>query len=89
MAIAMQLDDPETERLAGDARRARGFVVAARRALVLARRYRTEEGPRGERELACVKQALAWRASARLLRARRPGLARALAAAAAAERRTA
>ena len=84
----MQLDDPETERLAGDARRARGFVVAARRALRLARRYRTEEGPRGEREVACVRQALAWRAAARLLRTPRPGLARAGAATPPADRRT-
>lgn len=71
----------EIERIARDLRRARGFTTAARRALVLARRYREEEGmPHGAREAACVKQALAWRASAHDLRRRAaiggPGLAR-------------
>ncbi|MFO0740039.1 MAG: hypothetical protein U0270_29340 [Labilithrix sp.] len=73
-------EDPDIVELAARRRRARGLRVAARRALGLARRYRTEEGPRGVRETACVRQALAWRASARELRngrADRPGVARA------------
>jgi len=70
------LDDPESERLAKDRRLARGLRVAARRSLVLARRYREEEGPGGARETACVRQALAYRAAARHLGAERPGLAR-------------
>jgi hypothetical protein len=75
-------EDLEIERLAHERRLARGLRVAARRALVLARRYREEEGPHGLRETACVTQALAWRAAARDLRARSlselgPGLARA------------
>ena len=70
------LDDAESERLAKDRRLARGLRVAARRALVLARQYRREEGPKGARETACVRQALAYRAAARHLGAERPGLAR-------------
>jgi hypothetical protein len=60
--------DPEIERLVRARRRARGLRVAARRAIALARRYRDEEGPRGERETACISQALAWRSAARDLR---------------------
>jgi hypothetical protein len=69
----------DAERLARARRQARGLRVAARRALALARRYREEEGALGERERACVAQALAWRAAARdaRLRAVAPGLARA------------
>lgn len=79
------LDDLETERLARERRIVRGLKVAARRALALARRYREEEGPSGEREIACVTQALAWRAAAHRLRGKTlselgPGLARAVAA---------
>ena len=74
---AQPLDDAESERLAKDRRLARGLRVAACRALRLARRYRGEEGPGGERETACVRQALAYRAAARHLGAERPGLARA------------
>ncbi|MBX3203691.1 MAG: hypothetical protein KF764_01420 [Labilithrix sp.] len=76
-------EDVETERLARARRKARGLRSAARRALVLARRYRGEEGARGARETACVEQALAWRSAARDLRATTgapatasPGLAR-------------
>lgn len=68
-----ELDDEEIQRAVLARRRARGLRVAARRALGLARRYRVEEGPRGARETACVRQALAWRALARELRAGRPG----------------
>jgi len=75
------LEDLEIERLARARRQARGLRVAARRALALARRYRAEEGPRGEREKACVRQALVWRSAARDLRGKSaselgPGLAR-------------
>lgn len=70
------LDDVESERLAKDRRLARGLRTAARRALDLARRYREEEGAGGTRELACIRQALAYRAAARHLGADRPGLAR-------------
>jgi len=74
-------EDLEIERLARVRRQARGLRIAARRALALARRYRTEEGPRGERETACVSQALVWRRAARDLHGRSaadlgPGLAR-------------
>ncbi|HVH44761.1 MAG TPA: hypothetical protein VM925_20550 [Labilithrix sp.] len=75
-------DEIEIERIARARRLVRGLRVAARRALVLARRYRVEEGPRGAREEACVTQALAWRAAARDLRTgmspaeQGPGLAR-------------
>lgn len=75
-------DDIEIEHLTRERRLARGLRVAARRAVGLARRYRDEEGPRGQREIACVTQALAWRSQARDLRngtgslADRPGLAR-------------
>lgn len=77
-------EDLEIERLAHERRLARGLRVAARRALVLARRYREEEGPHGLRETACVTQALAWRAAAHDLRGKPlaelgPGLARATA----------
>ena len=72
--------DAQIERLARARRQARGLRVAARRALALARRYRFEEGPRGEREKACVTQAMAWRSAARDLRRGTvqgsPGLAR-------------
>lgn len=85
-------EDPEIERLARARRQARGLRTAARRALVLARRYRREEGPRGAREAACVNQALAWRSAARELGASArvepgPGLARASAPPSAAGRR--
>ena len=75
-------EDLEIERLARARRQARGLRVAARRALALARRYRDEEGPRGEREKACVSQALVWRSAARDLHGKPaselgPGLARA------------
>jgi hypothetical protein len=63
-------DDPEIERLARRRLLASGFREAARRAMALARRYREEEGsPGGARERACVAQALAWRRSARDVRA--------------------
>jgi hypothetical protein len=86
-------DDLEVERLARERRVARGLKVAARRALALARRYREEEGPRGRREIACVEQALAWRAAAHKLRGKPlselgPGLARAAAPRPTATRRT-
>lgn len=90
---AASTEDPEIERLARERRLVRGLRVAARRAVVLARRYRHEEGPRGEREAACVKQALAWRTAARDLRAgttlsEGPGLARTTAPVTDASRRT-
>lgn len=77
-----EADGPEIDRLARERRLSRGLKLAARRALVLARRYRDEEGPRGQREAACVAQALAWRTASRNLRAQPsgelgPGLARA------------
>ena len=86
-------EDADIERVASQRRRARGLRVAARRALGLARRYREEEGPRGQRETACVRQALTWRAAARDLRTglapSRPGVARAVGnAAPASERRS-
>ena len=74
------VDDEDIERAVAVRRRARGLRSAARRALRLARRYRSEEGPRGARETACVRQALVWRASARDLRVGArvgPGVARA------------
>jgi hypothetical protein len=79
------LRDEDLERVVRVRRRAAGYRTAARRALAFARRYRGEEGRAGGvRELACVKQALAWRAEARRLvtaaSAPRPGLARARAA---------
>jgi hypothetical protein len=78
------LRDEDLERVVRVRRRAAGYRTAARRALAFARRYRGEEGRAGgARELACVKQALAWRAEARRLvtaSASRPGLARARAA---------
>lgn len=85
-------EDLEIERLARTRRQARGLRVAARRALALARRYREEEGPQGEREKACVSQALAWRSAARDLRGSPasefgPGLARTSGPPAAATRR--
>jgi hypothetical protein len=86
-------EELEIERLLRAKRLGRGLRVAARRALALARRYREEEGPGGAREAACVKQALAWRASARDLRDTgtsvdaRPGLARTSPTAADAKRR--
>lgn len=74
-------DDEEIERIAREKRLARGYREAARRALAFAHRYREEEGaPGGEREKACIVQALVWRAAIRDLRregAPRPGLARA------------
>jgi hypothetical protein len=85
--------ETEIQRLARDLRRARGLLVAARRAMALARRYRAEDGPRGRRELACVTQALAWRSAARLARSRinaaGPGLARTAAPPAAGARKAA
>ena len=85
------LDDAESERLARIDRLATGYREAARRALAFARRYREEEGASGgEREQACILQALEWRRAARDVRAgrpvaiaARPGLARATAATAA------
>jgi hypothetical protein len=84
-----EAEDDEIER-----RLVRGLRVAARRALALARRYRGEEGPRGDRERACVAQALAWRNAAHELRGKPlselgPGLARTLPAGRSATRRTA
>jgi hypothetical protein len=73
-------DDEEIELIVAARRRARGLRVAARRALRLARRYREEEGPRGARETACVRQAMVWRTSARELKSGKavgPGVARA------------
>lgn len=78
------LDDADAGRLADLERLAAGCREAARRTLAFARRYREEEGaPDGERERACIAQALAWRQTAREMRAGRsvaaprPGLARA------------
>lgn len=87
-------EDPEIERAARARRLARGLRAGARRALALARRYRDEEGPGGDREIACVEQALVWRSEARGLRDRPlselgPGLARAMPARASAERKAA
>ncbi|HVJ90663.1 MAG TPA: hypothetical protein VM580_12730 [Labilithrix sp.] len=86
-------EEIEIEQLARARRRARGLRLAARRALTLARRYRDEEGPRGQREIACVAQAMTWRTAARALRAEalavaRPGLARASAPTREEKRRT-
>lgn len=80
-ASRQEPEELEIEQLARSHRLRRGLRVAARRAIVLARRYRNEEGPGGEREAACIRQALAWRASAQALRngateLARPGLAR-------------
>lgn len=80
-SVAKSLEELEIERLARARQVARGLRLAARRALVFARRYRDEEGPRGEREGACVRQALVWRSAARDLSGGaalelRPGLAR-------------
>lgn len=77
--------DPDVASLAEQRRLAAGCRSAARRALEFARLYRDEEGaPHGDRERACVAQALAWRRSARdaaagrpIPVAPRPGLARA------------
>lgn len=74
-------DDVEVERRARALRLRRGLRTAARRALVLARRYRSEEGPGGARETTCIAQALSWRKMARELDATTvgiggPGLAR-------------
>ncbi len=79
--------DAEVERLARARQLYRGLRAAARRALRLARRYREEEGPNGDREIACVAQALAWRDASRQLTSKSiaelgPGLARATRAAA-------
>lgn len=85
----LPVDDAEIEELARRRRVARSLHQAARRALGLARRYRDEEGAGGERERACVTQALAWRSESKAIapelgRGRaastlpeRPGLARA------------
>ncbi|MBX3231326.1 MAG: hypothetical protein KIT84_10310 [Labilithrix sp.] len=76
-----ELTDEDIARIVAARRRARGLRAAARRALGLARRYREEEGPRGARETACVRQALTWRSAARELLSptatARPGIARA------------
>jgi len=85
-------EEIEIERLARARRLARGLRVAARRAVALARRYRDEEGRGGQRERACVDQALAWRRAARALAAAPlaemgPGLARASASGSEAARR--
>lgn len=87
-------EELEIEQLARARRLRRGLRVAARRAIVLARRYRTEEGPGGAREAACVQQALRWRASAQALGngatdLPRPGLARTTAPKVQGNRRTA
>lgn len=82
-AIAGERDE-DVERLVRARRRAAGFRTAARRAIRLARRYRTEEGRAGgPREVACLAQARTWRDEARrvvlaasLGQAPRPGLAR-------------
>lgn len=78
------LDDAESEHLAQVRRLVAGYREAAHRALDFARRYREEEGAGGERERACVLQAMAWRKAAHDVRAGRPvamiprpGLARA------------
>jgi hypothetical protein len=79
------LDDAESERLARVNRLATGYREAAHRALDFARRYREEEGTAGgDRERACILQAMAWRRAAHDVRAGRPvsmiprpGLARA------------
>ena len=79
------LDDAESERLAQIERLVAGYREAAHRALDFARRYREEEGAAGgERERACILQAMAWRKAAHDVRAGRPvsmiprpGLARA------------
>jgi hypothetical protein len=52
--------------------RAAGCWEAAHLALHFARLYRFEEGPRGEREKACVAQAMEWRRSAKDALAGRP-----------------
>ncbi len=71
------IDDPEVERIARERGLAAGYRAAARRALAFARRYRQEEGVAGgEREKACIEQALAWRAAAHSVEAPKPGLAR-------------
>lgn len=67
------LDDAESERLARVGRLVSGYREAARRALDFARRYREEEGEAGgERERACIAQAMAWRKAAHDVRAGRP-----------------
>lgn len=79
------LDDADSERLAQVARLVTGYREAAHRALEFARLYREEEGaPGGERERACILQAMEWRRAAHDVRAGRPappiprpGLARA------------
>lgn len=82
-AVNEVFDEAVVERMAERRRVARGYRLAARRALGFARVYRTEEGPGGRRERACVAQALTWRAEAKSLQSRdaselaRPGLARA------------
>jgi hypothetical protein len=70
-------DDIEIERLARRRFLAAGFREAACRAIAFARRYRLEEGTAGgDRERACVAQALHWRRAARDVSAGRalPGL---------------
>jgi hypothetical protein len=79
------LDDAESERLVQVSRLVAGYREAAHRALEFARRYREEEGSAGgQRERACIVQAMAWRRAAHDVRAGRPvpmiprpGLARA------------
>lgn len=68
-------EDLEIERRARALRLRRGLRTAARRALVLARRYREEEGPGGAREAACVAQALSWRHDAQEIAVTTAGLA--------------
>lgn len=75
-------EDEDIERLADSRQQAAAYRHAARRALAFARLYRTEEGPNGDRERACVAQAMLWRRRAR------PGLARARSDVAADSRRT-
>jgi hypothetical protein len=67
------LDDAESEHLAQIRRLVAGYREAAHRALDFARRYREEEGAAGgERERACILQAMAWRKAAHDVRAGRP-----------------
>ena len=80
-------EDADIERLADLRQQAAAYRHAARRALAFARAYRTEEGPGGERERACVAQALIWRRKAWRAGPRAP-LARTRADAAADSRRT-
>ena len=82
------LDEADIARLARIREVAKGYRAAAFRALAFAKLYRFEEGPRGEREKACMMQVAQWRQVVRDLHAGRavpavpegPGLVRARAA---------